>query len=149
MKKSRRIILLVIVAVLGSLYIGGRIFEDVRTRGGKWHLIVRQESTDFVVVIENLERKCSRKMIFERAEVGPAEPELYIFPDDAERFTYGEIIFSDHTFLPGRVTFSILGREVDVMERNLIVNSEEHEWSEQEPIRIRNRPEQDGSGNGG
>jgi hypothetical protein len=110
-------------------------------------VLVKQESTDFVVVIENLERDRSRTVIFDGAEMGPAEPERYLFPDDAKRFPYGEIIFSDHTFLPGRITFSILGREVDVMERNLIVNGREHDWSEPEPIRIRTRPEQDSDGN--
>jgi hypothetical protein len=147
MKKNWGILLLLIVAVLGSSIIGWRILEDVRSRGGKWQVLVKQESTEFVVVIENPERDRSRTLIFNGAEIGPAEPERYFFPDDAKRFPYGEIIFFDHTFLPGRVTFSILGGEVDVMERNLIVNGIEYDWSEPEPIRIRTRPEQDSDGN--
>lgn len=41
---------------------------------------------------------------------------------------FGEVIFEDLTFLPGVVTFNLLGHEVELMPRALVVNKKLVPW---------------------
>lgn len=41
---------------------------------------------------------------------------------------FGRVIFEDLTFLPGVVTFELLGHEVELLPRSLVVNKKLVEW---------------------
>ena len=51
-----------------------------------------------------------------------------IFERVKQPVPFGEIIFEDLTFLPGVVTFNLLGHEVELMPRALVVNKKLVPW---------------------
>ena len=41
---------------------------------------------------------------------------------------FGKCIFMDATFLPGTLTFSFFGHEIELLPRVLMVDHQEHPW---------------------
>lgn len=49
---------------------------------------------------------------------------------------FGQCIFMDPTFLPGTLTFSFFGHEIELLPRVLMIDHREHPWQSGEIIRL-------------
>jgi hypothetical protein len=54
---------------------------------------------------------------------------------------FGKCLFMDTTFLPGTVTLRLVGHEIELLPRVLIIDHEEHPWKAGEIITLRPAPE--------
>ena len=50
---------------------------------------------------------------------------------------FGKCIFMDTTFLPGTVTFQLLGHEIELLPRILIIDHDEYPWRSNTNITLR------------
>jgi hypothetical protein len=50
---------------------------------------------------------------------------------------FGKCIFMDTTFLPGTVTFQLLGHEIELLPRTLIIDHSEYPWHSNTKITLR------------
>jgi len=50
---------------------------------------------------------------------------------------FGECVFMDATFLPGTVTFQLLGHQIELLPRALIIDQQEEPWKAQAVITLR------------
>jgi hypothetical protein len=41
---------------------------------------------------------------------------------------FGNCVFMDTTFLPGKVTFQLFGHEIELLPRVLVIDRQEHSW---------------------
>jgi hypothetical protein len=49
---------------------------------------------------------------------------------------FGQCIFEDLTFLPGTVTFRVLGHEIELLPRVLVIDRQEQQWKSGALIRL-------------
>lgn len=49
---------------------------------------------------------------------------------------FGKLIFFDTTYLPGTLTLELFGHQIEMMQRTLILNFQEHPWRSKEEITL-------------
>jgi hypothetical protein len=59
------------------------------------------------------------------------------FPEAVTNVPFGKMLFQDPTFLPGTVTMSLFGHEIELLPRVLIVDKKEIAWGSQKEIAVK------------
>jgi len=127
MKIQTTAIVMLILSLAGCYRGSGEWQAELHDRAGKMALTFR---------LLGKEEKKERTVVFESINSGVMEPRFYILPKNADKIPDTELTFQDTTLLPGRVTLKVNGHEVDIMQRNIIVDGHDYDWNIQEPIKI-------------
>ncbi len=136
MKKDslRKHLVIAFVAALGLYIVGFAWIEHRRSKLGPWEVsfIKEPESSPVLRIgqpglsITNVEIQlgCQPTNILAtnvHLRFEPGQPVPFPVP-------FGQCVFMDPTFLPGTVTLEVLGQEIQMLPRTLMVNGREHAW---------------------
>ena len=107
---------------------------------GKWQAELHDRDTKMALTLRLLEKeeRKVRTVVFEYIHSGVTKPTFYSLPEDAVKIPDTKLTFHDTTLLPGRVTLKVHGHIIDIMPRNIVVDGEDYEWNDLEPIIIAN-----------
>ena len=120
--------------------------EHRRHFRGAWRVVFTTNNVNEPVMIVNQPHLKIEELRIEfrgRTWEGTASPEERIF--DTPKPTpfpvpFGKVIFMDLTFLPGTVTFDVLGYEIELLPRTLIIEKKEIPWSEKHIVTLEPQP---------
>lgn len=112
--------------------------SHLRLRKGPWELTFKNEvdGTPTVVInqhqvgITNVTLRLSGELVEQKVETVQ-------FTGPGIQVPFGKVVFFDTTYLPGTLTLDLLGHEVELLERTLIVNFKDHPWQSGEVITLR------------
>ena len=144
-KPAKHFILAFFIAlgVYAVFYYG---IEHRRTRKGPWQVaFLRSESDEPILVIVQPALGISNVQIRFAAEALPATnpPATLAFSQPREvpyDVPFGKCVFMDTTFLPGTVTFDLVGHEIELLPRVMIVDHNEHSWTSGEVLTLNPTP---------
>ncbi|MBM3878695.1 MAG: hypothetical protein FJ387_03100 [Verrucomicrobia bacterium] len=135
--KSEGILRHLAVVALASVlfYVGG--FWGVQTwreRQGPWEVTFSADAAGNPTVEINQARLGIRqvRLVFAGAPARSAQvPKTIRFtdPEARVRIPFGSVVFLDTTVLPGTVTLTLFGHEIELLPRVLIVDKREHAWT--------------------
>lgn len=118
--------------------------EHRRTRNGPWELTFTSTTDAFPEVIINQKklRIANVHIVFGKTAVTNASEWLRTMSFAVPRqvpydLPFGKCIFMDTTFLPGTLTCSFFGHEIEFLPRVMIIDHQEHGWKPDEVIMLR------------
>ena len=116
--------------------------EHRRTRKGPWHVGFTNsvEGAPTVVVNQPKLSITNVQITFPEQRAMPSTSETNLVlrqplpvPFDV---ALGQCVFMDTTFLPGTLTFELLGHEIELLPRVLIIDRQEHPWVSESTITL-------------
>jgi hypothetical protein len=126
---TAKTVVLLFAAVLGVYLVLFFGIERSRQTGGPWEVEFQTGANDIVtLVVSQAHLKISGAKIVVHGEHVTNAPGYVTFDRVRLPVPFGEVIFEDLTFLPGVVTFNLLGHEVELMPRALVVNKKLVPW---------------------
>src|SRR6267378_294336 len=134
------------VIALAVYIVAYRGIEGRRTRRGPWEitfakspdghpeLVVDQPNlslTNVQIIFSNemVSTNSTNSNFPSRLEFNTPRPVPFQLP-------FGKCIFMDATFLPGTLTLSLFGHEIEFLPRVMIIDHEEHPWRTDEQIAL-------------
>ncbi len=63
-------------------------------------------------------------------------PATVRFRSPADEPSFGKVLFTDLTFLPGVITLDFFGHEVEILPRVLVINRKSFAWSQAKEFRL-------------
>jgi hypothetical protein len=113
--------------------------EHRRVEKGPWQITFRADSSgtpSLLLVESNL--NLSGTITFPTQKIRP--PNLWRtiqFSQEVTNLPFGQMIFQDPTFLPGTVTMSLFGHEVELLPRFLTIDQTKYPWQPTPDIQVR------------
>ena len=143
----RHILLALVLAVICYAFFYRNI-ENRRIRKGPWQVtFTANTNQEALLVINQSKLAITNVQICFSGQPLPAsnvsttmvfnvpQPVPYEVP-------FGKCLFMDTTFLPGTVTFSLFGHEVELLGRVLVIDRQEHPWVSESAITLHPLPAQ-------
>ena len=122
-------IALLCAAILGAYLILFFWIEHSRQTKGPWEVEFQTSSNgDATLVVSQPHLKISNAQIIVHGALVTNAPGRVAFNQVKLPVPFGQVIFEDLTFLPGVVTFNLLGHEVELLPRCLVVNKKLVPW---------------------
>jgi hypothetical protein len=127
-----------------------RGIEHRRTRKGPWEVTFTRNTQGLPAIVVNQPNLAitNVQILFQDAQgFTNKTTKTFLFSQPKPvpyEVPFGKCIFMDTTFLPGTVTFLILGHEIELLPRVLIVDRQEHPWRPEDTItlhQVANAPE--------
>lgn len=116
----------VVLAIYLSLFFG---IEHSRGTKGPWLVEFRGvPGGDATLVVSQSHLNLTNVHVVVHGESVPETSTRVSFDRVKQPVPFGSVIFEDLTFLPGVVTFNLLGHEVELMPRALVVNKKLVPW---------------------
>lgn len=125
---SKKVLLLfaVVLAIYLALFFG---IEHSRGTKGPWLVEFRgAPGGDAMLVVSQSHLNLSNVHVIVHGESVSNTSSRVSFDRVKQPVPFGSVIFEDLTFLPGVVTFNLLGHEVELMPRALVVNKKLVPW---------------------
>ena len=120
---------IVFVVVTALYFLGFAGIEHLRHRKGPWEVTFAANSQgEPVLNIAQAHRGLANVQIIVHGEHASNPPVTVRFDRVRQPVPLGRVIYEDLTFLPGVVTFDLLGHEVELLPRALIVNRHVVSW---------------------
>ena len=124
--------------ILYGVFYGG--IEHLRTRKGPWEVRFGTTSDQVPsITIHQHSLAISDVQITFPGQAAVATNMVIVFAQPRPvpyEVPFGQCIFMDTTFLPGTVTFRLLGHEIELLPRVLIIDHKEHAWKTGNTIRL-------------
>jgi hypothetical protein len=130
---AKHFILAFLLALAGYI-VFYQVIEHRRTRHGPWRVTFTTSAAGVPAIIINQPGLAITNVQISfpgqapSATIGPVtlvfgqpRPVPYEVP-------FGNCVFMDTTFLPGTVTFQLLGHEIELLPRVLVIDRQEHAW---------------------
>jgi len=108
--------------------------EHRRVRKGPWEVWFTNSSEGIPVVIINQPTLAITNVQIsfpEQPALPPVSLTNLLFSQPRPvpyKLPLGECVFMDTTFLPGTLTFQLLGHEIELLPRVLVIDRQEHPW---------------------
>src|SRR5205823_7079175 len=105
--------------------------EYWRQRKGPWdvNFVTDAAGNPSIVVYQPRLKISSVELLFPGENVTRSNfSQRVLFDRPLNKVPFGRVLYEDLTVLPGVVTFDLLGHEVELMPRTLIVNKKEVPW---------------------
>ncbi len=126
---TAKTVALLFAAVLGIYLVLFFWIERSRTTKGPWEADFQTSTNgDVVLVVSQPHLKIINARIVVHGESVTNALGRVTFDRVKLPVPFGSVIFEDLTFLPGVVTFDLLGHEVELMPRALVVNKKLVPW---------------------
>ena len=113
--------------------------EHLRLHNGPWVVNFRTDTNSTARLTINNHKKGITNAVISIANI-PVQNTIVnkdvSFTNVNEELPFGKFIYHDLMFLPGVVTFSAFGNEIELMKRALIVNRKEIPWSPAPDLKI-------------
>lgn len=124
--KTFALIFLVVLGLYFALFTG---IERSRQTKGPWEVEFQTSTNgDATLVVSQAHMKVSGAKIVVHGEQVTNAPGRVVFDHVKLPVPFGQVIYEDLTFLPGVVTFNLLGHEVELLPRALVVNKQLVPW---------------------
>ncbi len=122
-------VVLLFVVVLVFYLVAFFGIESRRQAGGPWSVEFRNDGTNPPALHVSHPRLGLRavKLLLHGERLTNA-PGAMLFDRVKQSPPFGKVIYEDLTFLPGVVTFDLLGHEVELLPRTLVVNKQLIPW---------------------
>jgi len=139
-RPARHFLLAFVIALI--LYaIVYRAIEHRRVRKGPWQVTFTSTAAGAPALVINQPalKIANVQVVFDGQSAPPSAPSTLVFgqprpvPYDVP---FGKCLFMDTTFLPGTVSFALLGHEVELLPRVLVIDRQEHPWQSGTTLRI-------------
>ncbi len=126
---SAKHVVLLFVAVLAAYIVLFRFVENRRQAHGPWEVEFQNPpgGTPALLVSQPYLNLRDIKLVL-HGEILTNAPGTIRFDRVKQPTPFGRVIFEDLTFLPGVVTFDLLGHEVELLPRALVVNKKLVDW---------------------
>ena len=114
--------------------------EHRRNRKGPWQVAftAQPEAAPALVINQPFLSITNLRITFTNQHASPTnvnldfrQPRQVPYP-----LPFGQCIFMDTTFLPGTVTLEVLGHEIELLPRVLIIDHREYPWKSQQEIAL-------------
>jgi hypothetical protein len=134
---------LVFVIALIGYWLAYYAIEHRRNRKGPWSVTFANTSTGVPTIMLNQPAlRLTNVQISFMDRVGSATDSSATLSFSQPRevpydVPFGKCIFMDTTFLPGTVTFQLLGHEIELLPRILIIDHSEYPWHSNTNITLR------------
>ena len=126
---TAKTVVLLFAAILGIYLVLFFWIERTRQTKGPWAVEFQTSMNgDATLVVSQPHLKISNARIIVHGELVTNAPGRVAFDRVKLPVPFGSVIFEDLTFLPGVVTFNLLGHEVELMPRALVVNKKLIPW---------------------
>ena len=130
---AKHFILAFLLALAGyiSFY---QIIEHRRTRNGPWQVTFTTGAEGVPGIVVNQPKLgITNVQISFAGQNQPAtnRPVTMLFRQPKPvpyEVPFGNCVFMDTTFLPGTVTFQLIGHEIEMLPRVLVIDRHEHSW---------------------
>ena len=120
---------LIFLVVLGLYFLLFTGIEHSRHTKGPWEVEFQTDANgDAMLVVSQPHLKVSGARIVVHGEQVTNAPGRVAFDRVKLPVPFGRVIYEDLTFLPGVVTFDLLGHEVELLPRALVVNKKLVPW---------------------
>ncbi len=120
--------------------------EHRRTRKGPWDVKFTNTSEGFPMLLVNQPKLSitNVQITFPEQPSLPAASQTNLVFSQPRPVPYpvplGSCVFMDTTFLPGTLTFQLLGHEIELLPRVLIIDRQEHPWQSDSTIPLHPQP---------
>jgi hypothetical protein len=126
---SAKHVVLLFVAVLAAYAALFKTIENKRQSHGPWAVeFQHSEGAAPALLISQPHLNLRNVTIVVHGERLTNAPGVVRFDRVKQSPPFGRVIYEDLTFLPGVVTFDLLGHEVELLPRALVVNKKLVEW---------------------
>jgi len=126
---NAKTVALIFLVVLGLYFLLFTGIERSRHTDGPWEVEFQTSANgDATLVVSQEHLKISDAKIVVHGEQVTNAPGPVAFDRVKLPVPFGRVIYEDLTFLPGVVTFDLLGHEVELLPRALVVNKKLIPW---------------------
>lgn len=111
--------------------------ESFRRAKGPWRVEFSADSNaQPQIVINQPALRITNVAIIFAGETFPTsrQAETVAFNTPTNEAPFGKVVFRDTTFLPGTITLSIFGHEIELLPRVLVIDQQERPWRSDERI---------------
>ena len=108
--------------------------EHRRTRKGPWEVTFTNNSEGAPTLVINQPKLAitNVQVSFPEQPALPQQAQTNLVASQPRPVPYqvplGKCVFMDTTFLPGTLTFEMLGHEIELLPRVLVIDRQEHPW---------------------
>ena len=138
----KHFVIVFIIALVGY-WLAYHAIEHRRNRKGPWDVTFANTPTGGPAIMVNqaaLRLTNVQISFLDSAASATSSPATLSFGQPREvpyDVPFGKCIFMDTTFLPGTVTFQLLGHEIELLPRILIIDHDEYPWRSNTNITLR------------
>jgi hypothetical protein len=115
------------------------VIEHFRNVKGPWQVAFRSDAQGQPAIDVSHEKLniSHVSFVFVGERIDQTNTSSTVFFDSPKtNIPFGKVLFLDTTFLPGTVTFSLFGHEIELLPRTLVVNLKELPWKSEMTIQL-------------
>ncbi len=134
----KHLVICLLIAV-AFYVVGFGWLQHCRTAKGPWTADFRADATGQpTLLISQSNLNISQTIAFPGQTVRPAGfSRTIIFGTAPPDLPFGQLIYQDPTFLPGTVTLSLFGHQIELLPRVLSVDKKEYPWKKGVVVEVR------------